>query len=625
MGLQRWRRRGQPARVWAGGCAFVVCLICLWLAGAVASAAPAAPLLGSWDSAWGTGVNGGSAFGICTVATSCHSGLGGGLGGEILNANTVATDTAGNVYVADTSNQRIQEFDSSGNWIRAWGKGVNGGGAFGICTVAANCQVGMFGGLGGEFNYPTAITVDAAGNVYVADDLNQRIQEFDSSGNWIRAWGKGVNGGSTFGICTVAADCHAGSTGGLGGELNNPVGIAADAAGNVYEAETVGNRVQKFDSSGNWISAWGKGVNGGSAYGICTVAANCHAGASGGLGGEFDSPAGVATAGGKVYLADEFNQRIQEFDFSGNWIRAWGSGVNGGTAFGICTVAANCRAGASGGLGGEFNRPKGVAVDAAGDVYVIEYSGNRVEEFGPSLNWLRAWGKGVNGGSAFGICTVAANCHVGSLGGLGGEFNNPEGIAADAAGDVYVADSFNNRIQRFRDPVLTVSVAGTGAGTVTGTGVSCPGACSRSYVRGTVITLTATPAHGSKFTGWSGGCGGTGACAVTMSADQRVVASFAPLPPPPKTKPSHTRITKTTIGQKQKRATFKFAASRATSFQCALVKAPKKGKKRPKPHFARCSSPKSYKHLKAGKYTFEVRGVNSAGADPKPAIRRFTI
>ena len=76
--------------------------------------------------------------------------------------------------------------------------------------------------------------------------------------------------------------------------------------------------------------------------------------------------------------------------------------------------------------------------------------------------------------------------------------------------------------------VLTVSLAGNGSGTVTGGGISCPGTCSHSYMSGTTATLTATPAVGSTFTGWSGGgCSGTGTCEVTMNTDQNVTATFA--------------------------------------------------------------------------------------------------
>jgi hypothetical protein len=495
------------------------------LAGLTAFASPAHATLGSWDRAWGKDVAGGGTFGICTTVADCQLGSAGGLGGEMNLPFGTATDAAGNVYVVERDNQRIEKFDSSGNWLRAWGKDVNGGGVFGICTSAAGCSAGMAGGLGGEMDFPEAIATDSAGNVYVADRQNNRIQKFDSSGNWLRAWGLDVNGGGVFGICTAAASCNAGVAGTLGGEMDRPQGVATDSSGNVYVSDLGNNRVQKFDSSGNWISAWGKGVNGGSAFGICTSAASCSTGIPGELGGEMNSPFGIATddAGG-VYVAELGNNRIQKFDSSGNWLRAWGRGVNGGSAFGICTTAASCHHGSGGSLGGELGIPGGLATDSEGDVYVNDVSNRRIQKFDSSGNWLSAWGTNVNGGGVFGICTVAANCKAGMPGGLGGEFANSWGLGTDAAGDLYVADTDQNRIQKFHDPVLTVSIAGTGS--VLGSGIRCPGACSQGYVQGSPATLTGIPGFRSRFVGWEGACSGTGACSLTMDADQSVVARF---------------------------------------------------------------------------------------------------
>jgi hypothetical protein len=80
---------------------------------------------------------------------------------------------------------------------------------------------------------------------------------------------------------------------------------------------------------------------------------------------------------------------------------------------------------------------------------------------------------------------------------------------------------------------LTVAMAGSGSGTVSGAGITCPGTCTGSYASGSTVTLTAAGQNGSSFAGWSGGCTGTGGCSVTMGADQSVTASFtAPAPPP---------------------------------------------------------------------------------------------
>jgi uncharacterized protein (DUF2147 family) len=528
----------------------------LALATAVAIAAPARAASGTWERAWGKDVvtGGGTGFEVCTVAASCQPGLTGGLGGELNQPTGVAADPAGNVYIADRFNQRIQKFDAFGNWERAWGNDVDTvvAGGFEICTVAASCQAGVGSGGGGLLFNPFGIAADAAGNVYVADTSNHRIQKFDSSGNWQLAWGKDVvmGGGTGFEVCTAAASCQQGSNlGGLGGELFNPNGIAADAAGNVYVVDASNTRIQKFDPSGNWERAWGKDVvmGGGTGFEICTVAASCKQGATGGLGGELFEPFGVAAdAGGNVYVADTSNGRIQKFDFSGNFLRAWGKDVDtgGGTGFEICTVAASCKAGpASEGLGGELSAPTGVAADGAGNVYVAEHADHRIQKFDSSGNWQRAWGSDVvvGGGTGFEICTVAASCQAGATGGLGGELNPPIGIAADPAGRVYVADTSaqpdpsnpsNQRIQKFADPrTLTVTLGGSGTGSVTGPGISCPGDCTETFPDGASVTLNATPTGGSSFAGWGGACLGKDSCQLTMDADKAVSADFTAPPP----------------------------------------------------------------------------------------------
>ena len=286
-----------------------------------------------------------------------------------------------------------------------------------------------------------------------------------ANGTWERAWGKNVAGGGIFGVCTTAASCLAGNTGGLGGEMFFPLGVATDAAGNVYVADSSNNRIQKFNSSGTWERAWGKNVNGGGIFGVCTAAASCLAGTSGGLGGEMVGASGVATdAAGNVYVSDFLNNRIQKFNSSGTWERAWGKNVNGGNIFGVCTSAASCQAGTTGGLGGEMNVPAGIATDAAGNVYVAEVGNSRIQKFNSSGTWERAWGKNVAGSGVFGVCTAAASCLTGTTGGLGGEMNVPRGVATDATGNVYVADRTNERIQRFADPVTPPP---TGGGTTT--------------------------------------------------------------------------------------------------------------------------------------------------------------
>jgi hypothetical protein len=163
---------------------------------------------------------------------------------------------------------------------------------------------------------------------------------------------------------------------------------------------------------------------------------------------------------------------------------------------------------------------------------------------------------------------------------------------------------------------LTVGKAGKGSGSVTSSpaGIDCGATCSNAFTTGTTVTLSAAAGTGSTFVGWSGSCSGKGMCTVVMSADRSVTATFAVAPP-------NTKISKASISSKKRKAAFKFKAiGAATRFQCAL---------RPshshKTTFKSCRSPKTYKHLKPGKYTFEVRAVGVGGTDPTPAKKSFNI
>jgi hypothetical protein len=166
-------------------------------------------------------------------------------------------------------------------------------------------------------------------------------------------------------------------------------------------------------------------------------------------------------------------------------------------------------------------------------------------------------------------------------------------------------------------PVLSVKRAGSGSGSVSSSpgGIKCGTTCHAEFAYGMPVTLTATPAAGSRLVGWSGaGCSGTGTCQLTIAANRAVTAIFG-------LKPPDTQITAANIQSARRKATFTFKAiGRATGFQCALVKKPQT-----KPSFSRCSPPKTYKSLARGTYSFQVRAFNAGGADPTPAKRQFTI
>jgi alpha-tubulin suppressor-like RCC1 family protein len=192
---------------------------------------------------------------------------------------------------------------------------------------------------------------------------------------------------------------------------------------------------------------------------------------------------------------------------------------------------------------------------------------------------------------------------------------------------------------------LSVELAGAGAGVVGGPkGIICPAAnCAGSLPDSQVEILRAEAAPGSGFAGFTGPCTGTAPCQVRITADQTVTATFGP--------PKGTKITKAKIKQGKKakkgakgktkpkaRATFAFTTPGVVSgYQCMLVRPRAKRKKggrrakrlgakrKRKPRFVKCSSPRRYKKLKKGRYTFKVRARNALGTEAKPAVRKFKV
>ncbi len=345
---------------------------------------------------------------ITTIAGTGERGFGGD-GGPAVEAQLgsprgVAVDGAGNVYIADYSNYRIRKVDSSGI----------------ITTIAGTGDFG-FGGDGGpaveaQLRSPTGVAVDGAGNVYIADTSNPRIRKVDSSGIITTIAGTGDFGFGGDGGPAVEA------------QLRSPTGVAVDGAGNVYIADTSNPRIRKVDSSGIITTIAGTGDFGFGGDGGPAIEAQ--------LGG---GPFSVTTDGaGNVYIADQSNHRIRKVDSSGVITTIAGNGVvgDGGPA-----VEAQLRS------------PYGVAVDSVGNVYIADLSNYRIRKV-----------------DSLGVITTIAGTGAGQrFSGDGGpataaRLASPYGVAVDGAGNVYIADSNNQRIRKVDSSGIITTIAGTGAG-----------------------------------------------------------------------------------------------------------------------------------------------------------------
>jgi uncharacterized protein (TIGR03437 family) len=301
---------------------------------------------------------------ITTVAgtgTAGYSGDGKAATAATLNApHNLVKDASGNLYIADTGNDVVREVTTNGN----------------ISTAAGLYGAGFgFGGDGGApsgaiFNQPSGIAMDPAGNLYIADTFNNRIRRATFGTNAITK--------------TVAGNGTAGYTadGGLAtlSALNEPRGVAVDAAGNLYIADTSNNRIRKVDTHGIITTVAGNGIAGFSGDGGSATSA------------ELNSPRGIAVdSAGNLYIADYLNSRIREV-------------VNGN----IMTIAGGVQPtfgyGGDGGLGTNalLNFPSAVAVDSSGKVYIGDTQNNAIRVLSPIQSPPIISRGGVQSASAFG-------------------------------------------------------------------------------------------------------------------------------------------------------------------------------------------------------------------------------
>jgi mucin-19 len=315
----------------------------------------------------------------------------------------MAVDAAGNVFIADFGNNRIRKLTPN----------------FVISTVAGTGAAGH-GGDGGlatsaTLNGPIAVAVDSSGNLFIVDSNNHCIRKVSPDGVITTVAGNGVAGFSGDGGVATNA------------RLNFPNSVAVDGSGALFIADTENARVRKVNTNGVIQTIAGTGAQGFSGDGGPAVAAKL-----------FD-PAAVAVDGaGSVYIADFSNHRVRKVTPDGL----------------IATIAGTGIAGFSGDTGpatsAQLNGPNDVKLDASGNVFIADYFNNRIRKIGPTGAIGAVAGIGFAFFSGDGGPATAA------------QLNGPFGVAIGVTGDILIADVNNSRVRQVNAAGIISTLAGDG-------------------------------------------------------------------------------------------------------------------------------------------------------------------
>jgi len=323
-------------------------------------------------------------------ANASGSSNGSGSAAYFNNPLGTAVDLSGNVYVADAGNHLVRKINPSGT----------------VTTLAGIGYAGYADGTGtaAQFQHPSALAVDASGNVFVSDQQNHRIRKITPSGV----------------VTTFAGSGSAGSANGTGtaASFSSPIGLAFDASGNLYVADYGNHKIRVISPSGVVGNYAGSGAAGSTNGAL--------------LSASFRNPMGLSfDASGNLYVADRVNHLVRK--------------ISGGT---VSTLAGSGSIGSSNGAGtgASFNYPNGVAVDVSGNVYVADQQNNMVRKITSS---------GV-------VSSYAGMTSAGTVNGTGSviRFNSVYGLSIDGQGNLFVAENASHNIRKVGEMVgYTVSPA----------------------------------------------------------------------------------------------------------------------------------------------------------------------
>jgi len=306
-----------------------------------------------------------------------------------------ALDKGGDLYIADSDNNRIRKVDPSG-----------------IITTIAGTGTVAFSGDGGPaiaaaLHSPNGVAVDTAGNVYIADSGNNRIRKVNKSGTISTIAGTGVSGFSGDGGAATSA------------RLNWPVDLDFDPAGNMYIVDYGNNRIRVVNTLGKIKTLAGNGTGGYSGDSSAATAA------------ELFAPTGVAADNkGNVYIADRYNSVIRKVNSAGIIYTVAGSGNNGFNGDGGVATAT------------DLSFTNDVAVDNQGNFYLVDEHNNCIRM--------------VDTAGIIHVVAGTPNSNM-AFGGDGGpptaaKLNWPGGIEVAPNGDLYISDVDNQRVRKVYIP-----------------------------------------------------------------------------------------------------------------------------------------------------------------------------
>jgi uncharacterized protein (TIGR03437 family) len=328
---------------------------------------------------------------------------------QLFQPSALTLDFAGNVFIADSGTQRVRQVLHDGTMTTLAGTGTAARGAA-DGSPAANVAL----------NTPIGVAVDSSGNVLVADTYNHRVLLVTPAHTIRSVAGTGTSGASPEGTSPLVA------------QLRGPRAVCADRTGNMYIVDTSNHRVLRLSPGGTLQTAAGNGSKGIAGDGGAARFA------------QLNTPSACATdSAGNLFIADTANHAIRKVNPAGT----------------ISTVAGIFDAGATGdeaaAAAARLSSPRGVVVDDAGDIFIGDTGNHRIRQVTPD---------GV-------IHTIAGTGTPAFLGDGGpaaaASLNNPQGLFLDGAGDLYFADTGNNRIRRLvPDPVAPAPVIQLSAITV---------------------------------------------------------------------------------------------------------------------------------------------------------------